>query len=315
MNVNKKFLKSVNSDVELLFINRKLFSHHYIVQPPITAFLCFSEATARLLHHIDQYIKLIEIVEEISAVIKTEEVKETFVIARELRESIAASESIPVNEESKELLSDVSAEQTKLAQKLMMALSSLQTQVLDSANELVAALSTDALQRISQVTAQLHANLVAVTAVKISVHPPALLSETTISIEATPDHSASITTLENMIVVSQDAVVVDLDQLRQKSPDDVPSIVYPTPLAGTETTEILTIQEAQETETGVLVKESASVIIDSLETATATEFMAEMSEVEPFSGNVAIVVDSHKLKTSKQSIEQKKEVLKSAQGK
>ncbi|KOB75748.1 Stretchin-Mlck, isoform A, partial [Operophtera brumata] len=305
------------------------------------------ETTVQLSHHIDQYIELTEIVEEISAIINIEEVKETFDIARELRENIAASESISTNEHSKELLNDLLAVQTRLAQKLQMGLYSLQVQVLDSAQELAPALRSEALQRISQVTAQLHANLVAVTGVQNAVHSPALLSETTEFVEAVPDNSASTTPLETIVaitqetmvleqhlhsvdidtckeqnkvtsellekmaVVSQEPMVVELDKLQQKNSDNVP--INTLPLVGTETNEIFNDQKAQKTESRVLVNESTSVKIDSLEITTATEATTEISAVEPIQQEVAKEVYSHNIKTSQQSIKKIDEAFTTAQ--
>lgn len=91
-------------------------------------------------------------------------------IAKELRDSIAASDNI--TEGAFERVSEIRQTQTRLAQKLQTALSALQVQVIDSAQELAPALSTEVLQRIAKVTAQLQADLVAVTGVQVALQAP-----------------------------------------------------------------------------------------------------------------------------------------------
>lgn len=150
----------------------------------------FPEVSTELLHHIDQYIELIEIVEEVSAVIKLENVKETFDTARKLRESIVNFD----DKQNEEMNCNVRTEQSKLAQKLQTALFELQVQVLDNTHELASSLSAYALQRIAQVTAQLQANLVAITSVQILVQAPAPLTEIPTPIEISQSHFDAATT-------------------------------------------------------------------------------------------------------------------------
>nr|XP_049692671.1 titin homolog isoform X12 [Helicoverpa armigera] len=131
------------------------------------------EKAKQIIQHIDQYIELIEIVEEISAIIKIDDLKETIDIAKELRESIAASELITDEEAGLGRETEIRKEQTRLAQKLQTALSALQVQVLEHVQELAPTLSTEVLQRITRVTAQLSADLVAVTGIRVALQAPA----------------------------------------------------------------------------------------------------------------------------------------------
>lgn len=115
---------------------------------------------------------MIEIVEEISAVIKIENLQDTAHIARELRESIAATEPI-VEIETGNTVHEISSEQLHLSHKLQKAISALLVQVYDCAQELAPEIGEEVLQRIAKVTAHLQADLVAVTGVKVAVQAPA----------------------------------------------------------------------------------------------------------------------------------------------
>ncbi|KAF9412527.1 hypothetical protein HW555_008996 [Spodoptera exigua] len=153
------------------------------------------EKSKQLIQNIDQYIELIEIVEEISAIIKIDDIKETIDIAKELRESIVATETIAENDETRYKLIEVRHEQNKLAKKLQTALSALQVQVFERAQELAPDLSTEVLQRIAQVTAQLQADLVAVTGIRVAVQAPyESVDESVKTIESVEGHSAATTT-------------------------------------------------------------------------------------------------------------------------
>lgn len=115
---------------------------------------------------------MIEIVEEISAVIKIEDLQETVNIARELRESIATTEPI-IEINTGNLVHEINSEQLHLSHKLQKAISALLVQVYDCAQELAPGIGEEVLQRIAKVTAHLQADLVAVTGVKVAVQAPA----------------------------------------------------------------------------------------------------------------------------------------------
>lgn len=249
-----------------------------------TLFL-FSEISDDLTHHIDQYIELIEIIEEISVVIEIENVKETFNIARELRDSIAASENI----QDKESYSDSRAKQTILAHKLQMALSALHAQVLDSEPELSPTLNTNAMQQVAHVIAQLQANLVTVTGIQTSVQVPAPLTKTSRPIEeqqllvATASESVGTIDkktdevivisemLEKVITVPPEAVE-EVVRLEYKSSDTITSTNLLQNLGGVQSSEIFSIEQAQD------YKESNLVEIVSPDITTATEVTDGMIE-------------------------------------
>lgn len=159
-----------------------------------------------MLQHIEQYIDLIEIVEEISAVIKIENVEETIDIARELKESISASQ----NTIESDIRDQIYTDQTRLALKLQKALSALQVQVLDSAQELAPALSIEVLQRIARVTAQLQADLVAVTGLQVPIQAPLEILETVTSVNNITDTpTIEIETLQIVVAEKVESTVLD----------------------------------------------------------------------------------------------------------
>ncbi|XP_075991256.1 uncharacterized protein LOC142986608 isoform X6 [Anticarsia gemmatalis] len=167
------------------------------------------EKAKQIIQHIDQYIELIEIVEEISAIIRIEDVKETMDIAKELRESIAASEAVVESDVSLEQTVETRQEQARLAHKLQTALSALQVQVLEGAQELAPELSAEVLQRIAKVTAQLQADLVAVTGVRVAVQAPSEpITETTETLEPVEKQTTSITTPESAPVATETEMTV-----------------------------------------------------------------------------------------------------------
>lgn len=128
-----------------------------------------SEQTAELCQHIDQYIELIEIVEDISAIIKIDDFNESINIARELRENIALLTTEVSPEVNKEEYAKISKKQANLAFKLQTSISAWQVDVSDSAHELLSKINTNILQRIAQITYELQADLVAVTGVHVPV--------------------------------------------------------------------------------------------------------------------------------------------------
>nr|XP_037874741.1 titin homolog isoform X4 [Bombyx mori] len=140
-------------------------------------------STEQLVQHINQYIELIEIVEEISAVIEIEDLKETIEMAKDLRETFVTSDMIN-DEVAESIKEEILIEQARLAHKLQKAISALQVQVFDSAQEMVPELSTEIFQRVARVTAQLQADLMAVTGVHITIQaPPYVLDEVAKSLE------------------------------------------------------------------------------------------------------------------------------------
>ncbi|CAK1553973.1 unnamed protein product [Leptosia nina] len=84
-----------------------------------------------LLQHVEQYIEVTEIIEEISAVLNLGNVQEAKIVAEELRESIAKAEVIPENEEYIEYHL-VTEHQENLAQRLQKSLTDIQEQAIEN---------------------------------------------------------------------------------------------------------------------------------------------------------------------------------------
>lgn len=104
----------------------------------------------------EQHIEIIEIVEEVSAVIKIDDLKETASIVRELRDSIAGTETATEGDSEKCCL--MNSDQTQLTDKLQKALTCLQSQVFDSTQD-TTTVKADIRQQIIDVVSDLQQDL------------------------------------------------------------------------------------------------------------------------------------------------------------
>lgn len=234
---------------------------------------------------------MIEIVEEISAIIKIDDIKETKDIAKELRESIVASEMIAEGEVSHEKLTEVRQEQNKLAKKLQTALTALQVQVFERAQELAPELSTEVLQRIAQVTAQLQADLVAVTGVRVAVQAPnENVDESVHTIESVEAHSAVATSELATAAAGSESTIIEqtgvVDQLSSSEQLVVTTEMLAKTIAETKeivaseevkpiSTEIVTENILPETEQALAVEGTETVVIEQTESVTTKEVPKE----------------------------------------
>ncbi|OWR50433.1 Stretchin-Mlck isoform A [Danaus plexippus plexippus] len=109
-----------------------------------------------LLKQMEQHIEIIEIVEEVSAVIKIDDLKETASIVRELRDSIAGTETATEGDSEKCCL--MNSDQTQLTDKLQKALTCLQSQVFDSTQD-TTTVKADIRQQIIDVVSDLQQDL------------------------------------------------------------------------------------------------------------------------------------------------------------
>lgn len=170
----------------------------------------FSGNVEQIIEHIDQYIELIEIVEEISAIIRIEDIKETMDIAKELRESFASSDIITKGEVSEDKYIVIRQEQARLAHKLQTALSSLQVQVLERTQELAPEISAEVLQRIGKVTSQLQADLVVVTSMHVILQAPTELVEK-VEVTEKPDIALRMTGETVIAADIEESILRELD--------------------------------------------------------------------------------------------------------
>lgn len=109
----------------------------------------------------DHYIEIIEIVEEVSAVIKLEDLKETANIVRELQQSLININLTSEDNIQKASDGKIMEEQAEIAQRLHKALVSVQVQALGSSRKLVSSADEDIRQQIIQVVSDLQDDLIA----------------------------------------------------------------------------------------------------------------------------------------------------------
>lgn len=166
---------------------------------------------------------MIEIVEEISAVIKIENLQETANIARELRESITATEPI-VEIKTGNIVHEINSEQLHLSHKLQRAISALLVQVYDCAQELAPRIGEEILQRIASVSAHLQANLVAVTGVNVAVQAPGNFM---VEEEGLFDTLHKPTQIERVLSISTDGIAESSETVVLENVEIVDNIVAP----------------------------------------------------------------------------------------
>lgn len=173
---------------------------------------------------------MIEIVEEISAVIKFENLQETTKIARELRESIVATEPV-VEIKTGNLVHKINSEQLDLSHKLQNAISALFVEVCDSAQELAPGIEEEVLQRVAKVTAHLQADLVAVTGVNVAVQAPITF---VVEEEEPFDTLHKPAQIQKVPSISTDAVVETSETVVLENVETVDNIVAPVEHANAE---------------------------------------------------------------------------------
>ncbi|XP_038216981.1 uncharacterized protein LOC119835922 isoform X2 [Zerene cesonia] len=126
------------------------------------------EKTEALLQHMEQYIEITEIIEEISAIINVSDVKEAKKIAQELRESIASSEIIPDTATAQVKYHIVTEDQENLVQQLQKSLLEIQEQASESSHDL-SGHNKDVKQQVIEVISQLQEDLNVITNVQAPI--------------------------------------------------------------------------------------------------------------------------------------------------
>lgn len=247
--------------------------------------------------------------EEISAIIKIDDIKETMEIAKELRESIAASEIISEGEESLERVKEVRKEQNRLALKLHTALSALQVQVFDSVQELAPALSPEVIQRIARVTAQLQADLVAVTGIRVALQAPAEpYTEGLKKIEAVESQAAATMSELATAAVRSEATILEQISVADQDVSSTEQLIATTELLEksiAEIKEIVTAEDAKlissemiaelgrtETEEALAIEGNEAVVLEQTEAVYTEEIPKEDVEISVVEGGQAQEVAS-----------------------
>lgn len=108
-------------------------------------------------------------VEEITAIIKVEELKQSITLARQLHQSITTLSSVLESETTDEISEHLTA-QAELVQQLLTALSVVQIETFQNACELSQCVDNEALSKVSNAVAKLQADLTIskISAVEIS---------------------------------------------------------------------------------------------------------------------------------------------------
>ncbi|KAJ2954104.1 hypothetical protein O0L34_g2325 [Tuta absoluta] len=115
---------------------------------------------AGLLHHIEEFIsEQMSVADDISVVANTEQLKVSVALAKDLIETIAASETLTSSIDTASESKEAHFEQVKQVYKLQEALTTLQTEVLDSAQDINPYIDSKALQRISDAVTHLQEDL------------------------------------------------------------------------------------------------------------------------------------------------------------
>ncbi|XP_046976837.1 titin-like isoform X2 [Vanessa cardui] len=223
------------------------------------------EKAETLLQHMEHYIEIIEIVEEVSAVIKIEDLKESANIVRELQQSIVTQD--PSSEVTIESSSNkkIKEEQAEIAQRLHKALMMFQTQALESTQDLTATANEDIRQQIIEVISDLQNDFMALTGTNVIIEE----SLTPASLEKIPEKKEEY---------SQDAQMTQaiLEAVQRNLSDESETT------AGPEMIQKKTEEYSQDAQTAQVIHESEQQnIMEESETVAGPEIIHEISEVCP----------------------------------
>lgn len=167
----------------------------------------------------DHYIEIIEIVEEVSAVIKLEDLKETANIVRELQQSLINTNL--TSEDSIQKVSDgkIMEEQAEIAQRLHKALVSVQVQALGSSQKLVSSADENIRQQIIQVVSDLQDDLIALANTNVITEE----NLTTTAFESNIEEQNAKLILENQDQfkeIAKEEILLETIQLIKHSEED-----------------------------------------------------------------------------------------------
>ncbi|XP_064076451.1 muscle M-line assembly protein unc-89-like isoform X2 [Vanessa tameamea] len=232
------------------------------------------EKAETLLQHMEHYIEIIEIVEEVSAVIKIEDLKESANIVRELQQSIVTS--IPSSEVTTESSSNnkVKEEQAEIAQRLHKALMMLQTQALESTQELATTANEDIRQQIIEVISDLQNDFIALKGTNLTIEESLKTAGPEIIQEKTEEYSLDAQTTQ-VILESEQRNLLDESENTAK-----PEMIQ-------EKTEVYS-QDTQTTQT-ILESEQRN-LLDEFETTASPEMIQEKTEEYSLDAQAAQVI-------------------------
>ncbi|CAH2208640.1 jg25738, partial [Pararge aegeria aegeria] len=171
------------------------------------------ERTDSLVQHMEHYIEIIEIVEEVSAVLKLDDLKKSASIARELRESVALDSSPNVIISVPEL--NTIAEQKQIVQNLQEALTALNVEAFDCEQEFAPPISEDIRQQIVKVVSDIQNDLVALTSIFV------VLENTGTLANVTPTDKSDLIIIKEEkpgnFIENEQYVIVDLEVKQEDS--------------------------------------------------------------------------------------------------
>lgn len=212
-----------------------------------------------LLQHLEEYMSedLVEALDQLSVLAKTEELKQSVPVAYKLRESIATNQEGA--EVSGKLNDAVKSEQIQLAKRLQSALTLLQAIISEHTNEITSGIGDQTLQRVAEVATQLHEGLVVVIpAVHVAVQQAVIESLAQIVSE---EFSIESTVMEGQVEIMTcfEEVVAEIEQEELKD-QAINITIEPAALTTAKSCEILDMEGKSPLKEGT--KENIIVVLE-----------------------------------------------------
>ncbi|XP_045509821.1 uncharacterized protein LOC123705188 isoform X2 [Colias croceus] len=263
-------IENTKESINKLFSDKKTGIEHKVPK----------EKAEALLQHMEQYIEITEIIEEISAIINVSDVKEAKKIAQELRESIASSELIPDTATEQVGYHIVTEDQENLVQQLQKSLIEIQEQATESIDGL-SGHNKDVKKQVIEVISQLQEDLndIAIAQAPIELSNKEIDAEEPKLIENAD--SGSIQNREQKCSVKQHddlAKVVDTEEIQSRN-NELESNVPQN-------------NQVIEQQPNTLVVKDSTECLENIKMQPDTE-LSELSEMLSFDSK--IVTDDHKV--------------------
>lgn len=111
--------------------------------------------------YIEKYVSedVFEIIEDITAIVKVDELKESIMLARELRENMATINAALCMETASELIAGYVTTQVRIVHELQNALTVVQAEAIKNAEQLSQMIDTNALQKLENIIINLQEEL------------------------------------------------------------------------------------------------------------------------------------------------------------
>ncbi|CAH2103687.1 unnamed protein product [Euphydryas editha] len=164
---NLKMSEGMKTVYQSLEVIKNLLGQILSIEKDNEKQILFKGKAEALLQHMDHYIEIIELVEEVSAVIKLEDLKESANIVRELKQSLINTELSSEDSIQKPSKTKIKEEQAEIAQRLHKALVSVQIHALESPRELAPTVNEDIRQQILEVVSDIQNDLIALAGTSV----------------------------------------------------------------------------------------------------------------------------------------------------